>query len=72
MTTANITGTVQTLTCSRDGSEVYSKLVYIPAAQQADAYKAIGAKLVGVFMYVLRGEIKSVGKKPKGVDRWND
>lgn len=67
-----INGTVQTLTCSREGRTLWSKQVYIPSAEQAEAYGRYVAKAVGVFFYDLTGAPRSVSRKPAGVERWND
>lgn len=67
-----IQGTVQTITCSREGRLCWSKPVYIPTVEQAAAYDKWVAKRVGVFFYDMTGDPRSVSRKPVGVDRWND
>jgi hypothetical protein len=63
--------TVQTLTCHRDGVQLWAKQVYIKGDETGACYDLYNNKKHGVFVYTLTG-MQVVQRKPRNVVSWMD
>lgn len=67
-----IKGTVQTIHCHREGDLRWIKEVWVPNDEQAAFYDAYAAKVRGPFFYDVKGDIRSLQRRPAAVPMWSN